>query len=112
MAIHPPKRRVRVTALVRSNGGVCLMRCSSSIYMEWCLLFTGEYEPEVTQLIRGALSLGGTFLDVGANFGIHAVAAAKSGARVIACEPHPRAMERLRANAALNSVNDLRLMRV
>lgn len=46
----------------------------------------------------------GTVLDVGANTGVYALAAAalSPGARVIAFEPVPRVCDRLKANVALN----------
>lgn len=65
------------------------------------------YEPEELALIKGAYR-GGTFLDVGANVGNHALfAALVLGAdKVIACEPQEAAARILETNAALNHVAD------
>lgn len=51
----------------------------------------GVYEPEVRSLISEFLPVGGTFLDVGANWGHHTLQAAiDRQAYVIALEPHPK----------------------
>ena len=65
------------------------------------------YEPEELAIIKGAWR-GGTFLDVGANVGNHALyAALVLGAdKVIACEPQEEAARILETNAALNRVAD------
>lgn len=55
--------------------------------------------------LRGFLSEGGTFVDIGANAGVYTLtAAACIGAegRVLAIEPNPAVLERLNFNAALN----------
>lgn len=70
---------------------------------------TGQWEPEVWSAIRGHLSVGAVFLDVGAHIGIDSLAAAtvvgKAG-RVIAFEPNPTTIaelrENIRASAATN----------
>ena len=50
---------------------------------------------------------GGTFVDIGANTGHYTLQLAKAGAaQVIAVEPNPAALERLRFNVALNGVGD------
>ena len=58
-------------------------------------------------LLRQHLRPGDTFLDIGANVGIYSMlAAALVGAmgKVLAIEPNPFVMERLRFNAGLNSL--------
>lgn len=59
---------------------------------------TGSYEPEITALLAAALPDDGTYIDVGAHIGIHAlpVARAKPQARVVAFEPTPDSANRLR----------------
>lgn len=49
-----------------------------------------------------ALRPGDLFIDVGANVGVYSLLAAECGARVIAIEPEPSIVERLRENVALN----------
>lgn len=58
------------------------------------------------------LGPGGTFVDVGANFGLFsAVAAQKVGpsGRVVAIEPHPELVRRLRFNMAANGFDQVRI---
>lgn len=51
---------------------------------------------------RRALHPGSLFVDVGANVGIYSVLAHEVGATVIAVEPHPTNLTRLRRNLQLN----------
>ena len=67
--------------------------------------FCGRYEAIETRLVRHWLEPGGTFVDVGANWGYFSlVAATRVGprGRVIALEPDPRVFVRLTLNRALN----------
>jgi FkbM family methyltransferase len=54
------------------------------------------------QVWRRVLKPGAVFVDVGSNVGAYALWAAECGARVIAVEPDPTAVQRLRRNIALN----------
>ncbi len=70
------------------------------------LFFSGSFEPRAERTIAGHLGPGMTAIDVGANIGYHTLRMARSvGAdgRVIAIEPAPRAVARLRRNLALNT---------
>jgi FkbM family methyltransferase len=60
--------------------------------------------PELKWLAR-ALPIGGTFVDVGANFGFFTLAAARRQARTLAIEPNPVLFERLTANLGLNGLD-------
>jgi len=70
--------------------------------------FHGEpYEPELVRAIRGTLSPGDVFVDVGANIGFFTVLAASivgDGGRVVAFEPHPGALATLRAALDANGL--------
>jgi release factor glutamine methyltransferase len=50
------------------------------------------------------IARGERVLEIGAGFGLAAVLAAKAGARVVATDVVPQAVEAIRANAALNGV--------
>lgn len=68
------------------------------------LFFTGVWEPAITERLRRILGEGDVFVDVGAHVGVHTVAASLlvgSAGRVVAVEPDPRALARLRRNVAL-----------
>lgn len=49
---------------------------------------------------------GGLFLDLGANIGFYTLSLAASGTRVLAIEPNPKTLERLRYNTQLNDFAD------
>jgi FkbM family methyltransferase len=56
--------------------------------------------------ITKALRPGTLFVDIGANMGFFSLYAAKAGARVIAIEPNPALVLRLRANLARSGFDD------
>jgi FkbM family methyltransferase len=62
------------------------------------------------RLLSRFLHPGCTFIDVGANVGVYSIFAALRGgpeARIIAVEPHPLALERLRCNILLNNLTNV-----
>jgi FkbM family methyltransferase len=67
----------------------------------------GREDARIARLICGALPPNGVFLDVGANVGIHTLAAARRLApgrgAVLAFEPHPANYRALVQNVALNA---------
>ena len=72
------------------------------------LFFFGRAEAEVTRIMRRLLSVGGTFVDVGANVGYHTLTAAKivgSSGAVLAVEPNPSVRSRLEHNVSINGFN-------
>jgi FkbM family methyltransferase len=62
------------------------------------ILSSGEYEPASMAMLKEHLGPGKTFVDVGANFGVYSLVMARTGARVVAVEPNPESVERLRRN--------------
>ncbi len=67
------------------------------------------FDPEERALLRAALPPDGVFVDIGANVGIYALTAACApgfAGRVLAFEPNPVALARLRGNIALNDADD------
>lgn len=61
-------------------------------------------EPEEHGWLEGRLR-GGAFVDVGANVGTFSVFAGLRGAKVVAFEPHPRTVRKLRFNLDANGVD-------
>jgi len=60
----------------------------------------------------GPIGEGGTFVDIGANVGFFSVFAFARGIqnlKIVPVEPHPVMRDRLEANLALNSANDVRV---
>lgn len=65
-----------------------------------------QYEPHVTRVLKGLLSAGATFVDVGANIGYFSLLSASlvgPKGRVLAFEPNQANCELLRHSAAANS---------
>jgi FkbM family methyltransferase len=110
--------RVRLAPFVdRLDDGVggwrygCDLR--NVIAREACL--TGRTAPAETAVVRAGLSPGGTFVDVGANWGYFTLVAAHAvgpGGRVVALEPDPRVHAELRANVARNGIRTVTVLPV
>lgn len=72
----------------------------------------GVYEAELTQLLRGWLRPGDTFLDIGANIGYFTLLAASlvgPAGQVHSFEPHPRTFRHLQRNVRLNRFSQVQL---
>lgn len=70
------------------------------------------WEATTFEVLTTQLGPGSTFVDVGAWIGPMTLVAAACGARVIAYEPDPAAVEELHANVALNAGFDVTIERV
>jgi FkbM family methyltransferase len=90
--------------LVRTAVGYLL--CPASDYpLLATLVDRGELELGTRKLIQRLLRPGETFIDIGANVGMHTLAAAiamQARGRIIAFEPHPTTCELLRKSLLLN----------
>lgn len=66
----------------------------------------GTWAPEILNFIKGRLSKGGTFVDIGANIGLFTVPVAKMDdvSRVISFEPDPVNYRNLKLNIDFNGV--------
>jgi FkbM family methyltransferase len=83
------------------------------IAREACL--TGRTAPAETAAVRASLSPGGTFVDVGANWGYFTLVAAHAvgdAGRVVALEPDPRVHAELRANVQRNGIRNVSVLAV
>lgn len=74
--------------------------------------FTGRFDEPLIRAVQAlALGAGSVDLDIGANVGLWtvplAVRAAGRGRRIVAFEPVPANVDRLRANVALNGLDDV-----
>lgn len=87
----------------------------TSLLAEYKILFFGHYEPAITSLIKNVVKSGDLCLDIGANIGaitlVMSFATGRKG-KVIAIEPHPLMIERLRANVELNRLDNVSIMPV
>lgn len=93
-----------------SDGHV--MRLDLRSFTEIEAYYWREYDTVLLRELTAELDPGTTFLDVGANVGFYAVPIARflarsgGGGRVIAVEPVPGNVRRLRENLELNGVTD------
>jgi FkbM family methyltransferase len=78
--------------------------------LQGLVLFEGAYESNVLRMLERLLPIGGYFVDVGANIGLHTlVAARRVGARgrVDAIEPEPFSRKRLEEHLRLNQLENV-----
>ncbi|BAO30559.1 FkbM family methyltransferase [Sulfuritalea hydrogenivorans] len=71
----------------------------------------GGYEAEETRLMASVVAAGSTVIDVGANFGWHAIHLSRrvgDSGKVLAFEPIPATYAELTENVALNACNNLK----
>lgn len=82
--------------------------CSPRSHLFARIAASGSYEPELAALVRRNLAPGRDMVDVGANIGFFSVLAARLNppGRVLAIEPSPAALKRLKDNLARNGVVD------
>jgi len=72
-------------------------------FIGWSIIKAGHYEPSTIALMQSLLHEGGTFVDVGANFGLlSSIAATIQGVSVISIEAHSGNFERLRQTRRLS----------
>jgi len=92
------------------GGFEFLCHLQDSISREVC--FTGIYEPQETLIIQKILRSGDTFVDVGANWGYHAMLAAQlvgDTGRVVCLEPDPFIAGLLQQNLSRNQFSQVSL---
>lgn len=73
-------------------------------YVDWAVLRDGYYENEVLNALLEALPEGGTFWDVGANFGLHGITVkvVRPDVNVVCFEPSPESASRTVRHSELN----------
>lgn len=87
-----------------------MIHINTASALEWSLFFLG-YESGIRNIIKTKFQDNGTFVDVGANVGIHTLVAAKRAKEVIAIEPMPENADRLDENCRLNNLNNVTILR-
>lgn len=110
-SLHSPRSgAASVRATVEVAPGLRVNVDTANSY-ERDLYFLGPhfFDPEVRSLLPRLIRRGRSALDIGANIGIHAVvmAAASISGQVLAIEPVPANVERLRANIRLNGLKNI-----
>ncbi|MDR9447444.1 MAG: FkbM family methyltransferase [Balneolaceae bacterium] len=85
------------------------MRIDLRSQTEWWAFYSGHYDDAAINLLRNLLSsVGGNFLDVGANIGMYGirVVAGLANTHSLCFEPMPKNAARILENAALNDLED------
>jgi FkbM family methyltransferase len=120
----PPgwERVVRVFAApekFRGMAEVCLVRDGIVIQVQpaaavgWNVAFFGTYEPELREIFRAVLPIGGIALDIGANVGWHTLLMARlvgENGRVMAAEANPSVRNRLQDNLNFNRFGQVEVL--
>ncbi len=92
--------------LVRTESGYVLVDADDHAVL-MALVDSGDLEPGTRLVIRRLVKPGDTFIDVGANVGVHTLCAAhamQGNGRVIAFEPFPRTSELLKRTVMMNGL--------
>jgi FkbM family methyltransferase len=100
--------------MARQLGG-CTFDCSLQDMVARNVFFAGCSAAQEIAFVRGTLKQGMKFVDVGANWGLFTLAAARwvgSSGRVIALEPDPRILPKLKSNIRRNGLNQARVLAV
>ena len=90
--------------------GISMIVSTQDMAISKPILWLGEYEQGVTQVLLKFLQEDTNFLDVGANIGYFSLIASKkcSLGKVFSFEPDPTNYDLLKSNIALNSLNNIR----
>lgn len=107
--IHPPpvQGELIISRLRRYD---LLFRYNPNSYIGRYLYYRGLFEEQILRRLEAFLRAGTTFVDVGANIGLHSVVAAKlvgPTGRVVAIEPATLARQRLLENISLNGFRNV-----
>lgn len=84
-----------------------------STYIGRRIYYRGMFEEHIARVIQSELKEGQTFIDVGANIGVHTLTAsyaAGSTGRVVAYEPQSDLLDSLRNDLASNSLSNVTLV--
>lgn len=80
--------------------------------LEWFLFVFGGFEEQLQEIMLKKMPSGGTFVDCGANIGVHtcAIARRRPNGRVVAIEPVNFLQERLRTNVRVNRLTNVEVV--
>jgi FkbM family methyltransferase len=104
---NPDKRQNDYIETIISYDKDLKIYINTKSFIEWTILFWGYFEKHVADFIKRNLPKGGIFVDVGANIGNNSLIASKIASKVIAIEPHPKILERLKQNIDLNNLKNV-----
>ncbi|NDD59133.1 MAG: FkbM family methyltransferase [Chlamydiae bacterium] len=94
---------------IHTNDGHRVFLDNREPFMTMHLLEHGEWETPLRRELKRELNKGATFIDIGANIGLHTLYASSLvgiDGKVLALEPHPVTRELLRKNLEINGLLD------
>jgi len=77
--------------------------------IDWSIYFFGDYEPEVTKVIKKVVKPTDTVIDVGAHIGVYSLLMAKLARKVISIEPVPELNRKLEVNIRRNNLQNVKI---
>lgn len=87
------------------------VRVDVADYIGHSICVSGAYEPISICLALELMRTGGTFVDIGSNFGLYTCSVGRvSGVRVVAIDPSPVANAKLQENIRLNSLDSVTMV--
>ena len=109
--LHPPGNARPVRTVLDYDEGM-VINIDTHSFLEWYIYFYGAFRPKVSKLLNRMLRPGQVAFDIGSNIGMHAMIMANRvgpTGRVHVFEPDPHPMGRLKANLALNGLDNATL---
>lgn len=109
--LHPPGNSRPVRTVLDYDDGM-VINIDTHSFLEWYIYFYGAFRPKVSKLLNRMLRPGQVAFDIGSNIGMHAMIMANRvgpTGRVHVFEPDPHPMGRLKANLALNGLDNATL---
>ena len=111
--IFPPSNENKISTVIDDYDGDLKINIDTSSFLEWFLFFKRDYESDVIKLIKKILKPGSIAIDVGANIGIHTLVMSNKigrNGKVLAVEPQPEILERLKSNISLNNIKNIQVL--
>lgn len=105
---HRKKHKPTGRFVMPYEGGLICLEVSDKIGYQ--VMFGGHHDVGMARVLRRLVRPGDICIDIGANIGVHTLImafAAGAGGRVIAVEPSPEVVANLRANVALNRLDNV-----
>jgi FkbM family methyltransferase len=110
-ALHPPGNARPVRTVLDYDQGM-VINIDTHSFLEWYIYFYGAFRPQISKLLNRMLRPGQIAFDIGSNIGMHAMIMANRvgpTGRVHVFEPDPHPLGRLKANLALNGLDNVTL---
>lgn len=108
--LYPPEHfrdQRKVEEFVVSYDSTLRLLCDPGSEIEWCVLFKGYYEVDLSNFLKTLVKPGMIVFDVGANVGVHSILTGSrvtDSGKVFAFEPNPGIRRRLQNNLQLNDL--------